>query len=65
MRKTLNRETDNHLAVSADTLAAMLDCGRPTAMKIGNEAGAVFKIGRRTLYRVSAVEKYLDGLANG
>lgn len=63
MRKTLNRKTDNHLAVSADTLAAMLDCGRPTAMRIGTDAGAKIQIGRRTLYKVSIVERYLDSLS--
>lgn len=63
MRKTLSRQTDNHLAVSADTLAAMLDCGRPTATRIGADAGAKIQIGRRTLYKVSIVEKYLDSLS--
>ena len=63
MRKTLNRETEYRLAVSADTLAAMLDCGRPTAVKIGEESGARVRIGRRTLYKVSAVESYLDRIA--
>lgn len=62
MRKTLNRETECHLAVSADTLAAMLDCGRPTAMRIGNDSGAKISIGRRTLYKVSTVEKYLESI---
>lgn len=63
MRKTLNRKTDNQLAVNADTLAAMLDCGRSTAIRVGTDAGAKIQIGRRTLYKVSIIEKYLDSLS--
>ena len=50
------------ITVSAETLAGMLDCGRATAVKIGTDAGAKIQIGRRTLYKVSIVEKYLDNL---
>ena len=45
------------------TLAGMLNCGRATAVKIGTDAGAKIQIGRRTLYKVSIVEKYLDSLS--
>lgn len=64
MKKTLNRneliQDRDRLTVNADTLAAMLDCGRVTAVKIGNEAGAKIKVGNRTLFRVPIIEKYLD-----
>ena len=65
MRKTLERdkETKNNLTVNADTLAGMLDCGRATAVKIGIDAGARIQIGRRTLYKISIIEKYLDVLS--
>lgn len=65
MRRTLERDKDvkNNLTVNADTLAGMLDCGRATAVKIGVDAGAKIQIGRRTLYKVSIVEKYLGALA--
>lgn len=65
MRKTLERDNDtkNNLTVNAETLAGMLDCGRATAVKIGVDAGAKIQIGRRTLYKVSIVEKYLGALA--
>lgn len=63
MRKTLSRETtERTLTVTADTLAGMLDCGRATAVKIGADAGARIQVGRRTLYKISAIEKYLDSL---
>lgn len=65
MKKTLERDNDtkSNLTVNADTLAGMLDCGRATAVKIGVDAGARIQIGRRTLYKVSIIEKYLDALS--
>lgn len=65
MRRTLERDKDvkNNLTVNADTLAGMLDCGRATAVKIGVDAGAKIQIGRRTLYKVSVIEKYLAALS--
>lgn len=63
MNKTLNRENKEFITVSAETLAGMLNCGRATAVKIGTDAGARIQIGRRTLYKVSIVNKYLDSLS--
>ncbi len=63
MKKTLNRDSKELLAVSAETLAGMLDCGRATAVKIGTNAGAKIQMGRRTLYKVSIIEKYLESVA--
>lgn len=63
MRKTLNRDNEKFLTVNAGTLAGMLNCGRATAVKIGTDAGAKILIGRRALYKVSIVEKYLDSLS--
>ncbi len=65
MRKTLSRGKDQneYLTVNADTLAAMLDCGRATATKIGLDAGAKIQIGRRTLYKVSIIDKYLSAMS--
>lgn len=65
MKKTLIRNNKELLTVNAETLAGMLDCGRATAVRIGMEAGAKIQVGRRTLYKVSAVNKYLDSLAAG
>lgn len=64
MKKTINRNEiigdRDRLTVNTDTLAAMLDCGRSTAVKIGTEAGAKIKVGSRTLFRVPVIERYLD-----
>ncbi len=68
MHKAINRavtfdKNTKLLTVNADTLAGLLDCGKATAVKIGTDAGAKIKIGRRALYKVSIVEKYLDALS--
>lgn len=64
MRKTRTIETNNKVSVNAETLAKVLDCGKPTAMKIGETAGARFQIGKRVLYKLDKMEKYIDGLAD-
>lgn len=63
MNKTLERESKQFLTVNVDTLAGLLNCGRATAVKVGADSGAKIQIGRRTLYKVSIVEKYLDSLS--
>ena len=65
MRKTKTTEPSNKVLVNAETLAKILDCGRPTAMKIGAAAGARVQFGKRVLYKVDIIEKYLDELAGG
>lgn len=51
------------LTVDIDGLAAMLSCGQSTARKIAEDAGARIIIGRRVLYCVSKIEKYLEAIA--
>lgn len=63
MKKTKDRETDKLLSVDVEKLAAMLSCGQATAKKIGEEAGARIVIGRRVLYSVSKVQKYIEKMA--
>lgn len=62
MRKTKTEETNNKVSVNAETLAKILDCGKPTAMKVGEAAGARIQIGKRVLYKVDKIERYLDSL---
>ena len=64
MNETIKRETDVKITVDIDGLAAMLSCGHATARKIGEQAGARIVIGRRVLYMVDKVYKYLDALAD-
>ena len=64
MNGTIKRETDVKITVDIDGLSAMLSCGHATARKIGEQAGARIVIGRRLLYMVDKVYKYLDALAD-
>lgn len=60
--KRKERKTDNPLYLNAESLAAALDCGRMTADKIGQAAGAKIKIGGCARYNLAKVKAYLDGL---
>lgn len=64
MRRTKDREAEQLLAVDIDKLAAMLSCGQASARKIGEDAGARVMVGRRVLYSVSKVSKYLEAIAD-
>lgn len=63
MNKTKKNYSENRITVDAETLASMLNCGRATAAKIGIDSGARVQIGRRVLYKVDRIEKYLDQLS--
>ncbi len=63
MNKTLEKNKEQSITVSAETLSKMLNCGRATAVKIGTDAGARIQIGRRVLFKVSVIEKYLEEIA--
>lgn len=63
MNKTKERRTTYALTVDIEGLSAMLSCGHATAKKIGDQAKARIVIGRRVLYSVSRIEKYLETLS--
>ena len=63
LRQTKERESKQMLTVDIEGLAAMLSCGQATARKIAEDAGARITIGRRVLYYVSKIEKYLEAIA--
>lgn len=62
MNKMLDRNVDPEykIAVDIDTLCGLLSCGRPTAAKIGEEAEARIRIGRRVLYCVEKIKQYVE-----
>lgn len=67
MNKTsINKSTgmNNRMTVNSETLANYLDCGRATAVKIGEAAGAKIQIGKRVLWNTEKVKQYLDGIAS-
>jgi len=62
MNKTFNRNDPDVIAVDIEKLSAILSCGCATARKIGEQAEARIFIGRRVLYSVNKVRKYLDSI---
>ncbi len=66
MRATNQNESiisQDRLAVTTERLQNILDCGRPTAVEIGTLAKARVEVGRRVLWNISKVQKYLDSIA--
>ena len=51
------------ICVTTEGLQDLLDCGRATAVEIGGQAGARIEVGKRLLWNVSKVQKYLDSIA--
>lgn len=65
MRAKKERQVNNRLYASAETLAGMLDCGRNTATKIGTAAGARIQYGGKLVrFNVQKVEAYLNAMSN-
>ena len=62
MHKTHNSNSTEKRAVDIKELKEMLGCGRVTAERIGADANARFRVGRRVLYNVNKVQSYIDGL---
>ena len=58
------KEPEKMIAVDIEKLSAMLSCGHATARKIGEQAHAKIMIGRRVLYSVEKIKKYVDCLAD-
>lgn len=51
------------LSVDTLELQTLLGCGRSSAVKIGAAAEAQLRIGKRVLWSVARVQKYLDQIA--
>lgn len=64
MRATQKSEmVISQVAVTTEKLQNILDCGRPTAIEIGTLAKARIEIGRRVLWNVAKIQRYLDSIA--
>ena len=66
MRATSKNENIKNLdkiGVDTNELMSLLSCGRVTAIQIGGQAGARIEIGKRLLWNISKVQKYLDMIA--
>ena len=63
-RTTTRQQPAKPLTVDINGLAGLLSCGHATARKIGEQAEARICIGRRVLYSVEKVQKYIYDLAD-
>ena len=65
MNKATSKDNINTepMAVDINILSAMLSCGHATARKIAGQAEARIVIGRRVLYSVDKVRRYIDLMA--
>lgn len=66
MRATSKNENIKNLdkiCVDTNELMSLLSCGRVTAVQIGEQACARIEIGKRLLWNISKVQKYLDTIA--
>ena len=62
MIKTKVKSDENSRLLSIGALMVYTGTGRDTADRIGKEAGAFRKIGRRALYDRKKIDAYLDNL---
>ena len=64
MRRTGTKTASvNNLTVDTAGLQSLLSAGYPTAVEIGTAAGARITVGRRVLWNVSKIQKYLDEIS--
>ena len=62
-RRAAIENVSDYKAVDTEKLQGLLMAGRRTAIKIGTEAGARIQVGKRVLWNVSKVQKYLDQIS--
>jgi len=62
MNKTNSASNIDPITVDRDGLQALLGCGYKSAHEIAERAGAIIKIGRRVLYHVPKIKRYMDKL---
>lgn len=59
-RELAQKENICRMSVSTEELQLMLGCGRKTAVCIGTEAGARLDVGKRVLWVVDKVQRYIS-----
>ena len=56
----MDNKTVNPILVDLKTLMRICNCGRIAAEKIGIESNSIVRVGRRKLYNLSKIQKWLD-----
>lgn len=62
-KRTVIDNIADYRTVDTEKLQGMLTAGRKTAVEIGTAAGARIKVGRRVLWNVAKIQKYLDAIS--
>ena len=62
-KRTVIDNTADYRTVDTEKLQGMLTAGRKTAVEIGTAAGARIQVGRRVLWNVAKIQKYLDAIS--
>lgn len=55
-----NIELNKRIAIDILGLMELLSCGRATAVEVANQACAVLKFGKRTLYSVDKIREFIN-----
>lgn len=65
MRKRLYDTVVNDSTLTTDTagLMKLLCCGRQSAVKIGTDAEAKVQVGKRVLWNLPKIQKYIDTIS--
>lgn len=65
MRKRLYDTIVNDSTLTTDTVGLMklLCCGRQSAVKIGTDAEAKVQVGKRVLWNLPKIQKYIDTIS--
>ena len=62
-KKTIPENLIDYKAIDTKELQGVLMSGRKTALEIGMAAGARIQVGRRVLWNVNKIQKYLDSIS--
>ncbi len=63
MRKAQFKSVDNPVMVDTNMLQSYLSCGRLTAVKLGEEANAQVKLGKRVLWNIEKIKQYVNSIS--
>lgn len=62
-KKAVGLDPDKKLLVDTENLMELLDCGKPTAIRVGTEAKAKVVIGRKILWNLGVIRHHLNSIA--
>lgn len=60
---TVHADNQYRLTVSTVKLQEVLNCGKKTAIHIGNSAQAKIIVGRKVLWNLNLIQQYLNSIA--